>query len=51
VRRILTTLLELVGVALIVAGIWLLSVPLALMAAGIGLIGISYLWTTRGGHS
>lgn len=40
---ILTTLLELLGLALIVAGVALFSIPLAFIAAGAGLIGVSYL--------
>lgn len=46
-RDIVTTVLELLGLALIVAGIAQLSVPIAFMAAGVGLIAISYMLTTR----
>lgn len=42
VNQLLTTLLELVGVGLIVVGLAMWSVPVALVAAGAALIGISY---------
>lgn len=45
VSQLLTTLLELVGLALIVIGVWLVAPPLAFVVAGAGLIGISYLLT------
>lgn len=39
----LTTLLELLGLALIVVGVGLFSIPIAFIVAGVGLIGVSYL--------
>lgn len=50
-KDIITTVLELIGVALIVAGVWLFLPPLAFIVAGISLIGVSYLITRRGGSS
>lgn len=47
-KDILTTLLELLGVALIVAGVALWSIPLALIVAGVLLILFSFLLTRRG---
>lgn len=48
VKGAVTTVLELAGLGLIVCGLWLWLVPVALVAAGVGLIGLSYVWT-RGG--
>lgn len=45
ILAVLTTLLELLGLALIVLGIAQMSIPLAFIAAGAGLIGISFLIT------
>lgn len=42
-RDLLTTVLEVLGLALIVAGVALWSTPAALITAGAGLIGIGYL--------
>ena len=47
---VLTTVLELAGVALIVWGLWLWLVPVALVVAGCALILLSYFWT-RGGRA
>lgn len=50
-KDIVTTLLELVGLVLIVAGIALaLGIAPALIVAGILLVGMSYLLTRRGGR-
>lgn len=38
-----TTAVELAGCVLIVAGVWMLSVPVALMVAGVLMIVVSYL--------
>lgn len=40
--RIVTTLLDLAGVAAIVAGVYLVSLPAALIVAGIGALAISW---------
>lgn len=42
---VLTTLLEMLGLALIVAGVALFSIPLAFIVGGAGLIGVSFLLT------
>ena len=42
-RDLLTTVLELAGLALIVAGVALWSIPAALITAGAGLVGVGYL--------
>lgn len=47
-NQVITTLLELIGLALIVAGIALISVPVSLIVAGIGLIAVSYLMVRNG---
>lgn len=41
-RRILTTSLDLAGVSAIVAGVYLVSLPAALIVAGIGALVISW---------
>jgi hypothetical protein len=46
-RDLLTTGLELVALGLIVAGVWLIFVPAALIVAGGGLLAMSYV-ETRG---
>lgn len=43
ILAVLTTLLELLGLALIVVGVALFSIPIACIVAGAGLIGVSYL--------
>lgn len=48
---IITTMLETLGLVCIVAGIWLLfGMAVALIAAGLLLVGVSFLVTTRGGR-
>ena len=48
---LITTLLELVGLALLVVGIWLaFGLPIALMVAGVLFIALSYVITSRGGR-
>ena len=48
---ILTTVLELLGLVLIVVGIWLaFGQAVALIAAGVLLIGVSFLLASRGGR-
>ena len=42
-RDLLTTLLELLGLALIVAGVGMWSIPAALVVAGAGLVGVGAL--------
>lgn len=50
-KDIVTTLLELVGLVLIVAGIAIaLGLAPALIVAGILLVALSYVLTTRGGR-
>lgn len=46
-RNILTTILEILGAAAIVAGVWLFSIPIALIIGGVILIGFSYLVVRR----
>lgn len=46
-RDLLTTVCELVGCALVVAGVALISVPLSLIVAGALTIGISFLVADR----
>ncbi|MBX3435950.1 MAG: hypothetical protein KF861_00445 [Planctomycetaceae bacterium] len=46
-RNILTTILEIFGAAAIVAGVWLFSIPIALIIGGVILIGFSYLVVRR----
>lgn len=41
-REIITTIAELVGAALIVAGVACISIPAALVAAGVGCIILSW---------
>lgn len=51
---IITNLLEILGLALVVAGVWLAFGPaVALIVAGVLVIGVSFLITTRtrGGRS
>jgi uncharacterized membrane protein len=43
VRDVVTSVLELVGAALIVAGVALVFVPAALVVAGVLLAGVAYL--------
>lgn len=50
--NIITTVLEMLGLALIVAGVALaFGAAVAFMVAGVLLIGVSFLLTTRGGRS
>lgn len=50
IKDYITTALELVGLVLIVAGIYLaFGLSVALIVAGVLVIGISFLLTTRGG--
>jgi hypothetical protein len=50
-KDILTTALEVIGLLLIVAGIYLaLGLAIALIVAGVLAIGASFLLTTRGGR-
>lgn len=46
-REVLTTAVEIIGATLIVVGVWQLSVPFALIAAGVLAIGASYLVASR----
>lgn len=46
-REALSTAVELVGAVLIVVGVAQLSIPFALIAAGVLAIGASYLAATR----
>jgi len=46
-RDAFTTLVELIGACLIVAGVAMLSIPAAFIAAGVLAIGASYLVATR----
>jgi hypothetical protein len=49
--ELLTTVLEVVGIALIVVGISLWSIPVALIVAGIGALAASYaIKPWRGGQ-
>jgi hypothetical protein len=41
-RRYLTTLLDLAGVSAIVGGVYLVSLPAALIVAGLGLLAMSW---------
>lgn len=43
VKSIITTALELAGLALIVTGVALIWLPAAFIVAGVGLVGVSYL--------
>lgn len=43
----LTTVLELLGAALVVAGVAMVFVPAALVVAGVALIGVSYNLTRK----
>ncbi|MBW9094632.1 hypothetical protein JNB62_13125 [Microbacterium jejuense] len=48
---VLTTVLELIGLVLIVTGIWLaFGAAVAIIAAGVMLIGVSFLLASRGGR-
>lgn len=50
-KDLITTALELLGLVLIVAGIYLaFGLAVALIVAGVLVIGISFLLTTRGGR-
>lgn len=46
-RDLLTTICELIGCALVVAGVALLSVPLSLIVAGALTVGVSFLVANR----
>ena len=46
-RESLTTVVELIGCALIVAGLAMVSVPVSVIAAGVLAIGISFLVADR----
>ena len=46
-RESLTTAVELIGCALIVAGLAMVSVPVSVIAAGVLAIGISFLVADR----
>jgi len=46
-RESLTTVVELIGCALIVAGLAMVSVPVSVIAAGVLAIGISFLVAAR----
>ena len=46
-RDLLTTIVELIGAALIVAGVSMLSIPAALIAAGVLAICASFLVANR----
>ena len=46
-RDLLTTIVELIGAALIVAGVSILSIPAALIAAGVLAICASFLVANR----
>lgn len=46
-RDLLTTIFELLGCALVVAGVALVSVPLSLIVAGGLMIGVSFLVADR----
>lgn len=41
-RQVLTTAAEVCGLGLVVAGVWLVFVPAALMVAGLGLVALSW---------
>lgn len=43
--RALTTALECLALVLIVAGVWLIYIPAAVIAAGLALAGLSYALT------
>ena len=42
-RDVLTTVVELFGCALVVAGVAMVSVPVALIVAGLMIVGLSWL--------
>lgn len=46
-RDLVTTIVELVGCVLIVAGVAMLSVPLSLIVAGVLTVGVSFLVASR----
>lgn len=46
-RAVLTTLLDLVAVALVVAGVALIYVPAAYIVAGVALVAVSYRITAE----
>ena len=50
-KDIITTVLELLGVALVVTGVAMWSIPVAFIVAGVAVVGLSYLLTIRGGRS
>lgn len=46
-RDVLTTVCELVGCALVVAGVAMLSVPVSVIVAGVLMVTVSYLVADR----
>ena len=44
---ILVILIELAGVAMVGAGLWMISIPLALIAVGLFFIVLAVLWELR----
>lgn len=46
-RDLVTTIVELAGCVLIVAGVAMLSVPLSLIVAGVLTVGVSFLVASR----